>query len=175
MFKENNSPPSCFLEKLPLPLCMDIILIQEKTCTKCGITKPRTDFPKKFSKAEGKTHRVKPHCKECDYKRQRKRIEDYRIVNPEARPKRINGINIHKQNLQWVVEYKEASSCVDCGMLFKDKSCCCDFHHVDPTTKDFAVSEMIKHVGDLNLIKQEVAKCITLCANCHRLRHWKGT
>lgn len=44
-----------------------------------------------------------------------------------------------------------------------------DFHHLDPSTKE-------KPLADLWLAKKEVreaelAKCVLLCANCHRIHH----
>jgi len=32
---------------------------------------------------------------------------------------------------------------------------------------------MLKNGCNLEAIMKEVAKCIPLCANCHRLVHWK--
>jgi len=44
-----------------------------------------------------------------------------------------------------------------------------DFHHVNPETKEFTLSE---HWGDSReKIWAELDKCILLCANCHRLEH----
>jgi NAD-dependent dihydropyrimidine dehydrogenase PreA subunit len=44
-----------------------------------------------------------------------------------------------------------------------------DFHHKNPETKDFILSE---HWGDSReKIWAELDKCILLCANCHRLEH----
>jgi len=58
------------------------------------------------------------------------------------------------------------------------KCCCCDydrylgaleFHHVDPTQKDFELSNIKCYV--LETIQQELDKCILLCSNCHREVH----
>lgn len=43
-----------------------------------------------------------------------------------------------------------------------------DFHHVDKTTKSFAVSEKTLTVKK---IASEAQKCVLLCANCHRELH----
>jgi hypothetical protein len=48
-----------------------------------------------------------------------------------------------------------------------------DFHHLDPKTKVFAVSKLLRRTGDKIKILDEVAKCIPICANCHRRLHWK--
>ena len=44
-----------------------------------------------------------------------------------------------------------------------------EFHHVDPTQKDFGISRTLtKSVAKL---KEEVSKCILLCSNCHAEIH----
>jgi hypothetical protein len=44
-----------------------------------------------------------------------------------------------------------------------------DFHHLDPTQKDFSVGGLSVKAWD-KLVK-ELRKCIMLCGNCHRLFH----
>ncbi len=46
---------------------------------------------------------------------------------------------------------------------------CYDFHHVNPSEKEFTISENML-VG-LERFQKEISKCILLCANCHRLEH----
>ena len=60
------------------------------------------------------------------------------------------------------------SRCVDCLQVFPDV--CYDFHHLDPTTKESAVSNMTRRYN-LQKAIEEIKKCVLLCANCHRLRH----
>jgi 5-methylcytosine-specific restriction endonuclease McrA len=40
------------------------------------------------------------------------------------------------------------------------------FHHVDPSTKEFAISKK-GHTWSLEKMRAEVAKCALLCSNCH--------
>ncbi len=42
-----------------------------------------------------------------------------------------------------------------------------DFHHVDPSTKEFGVSNK-GMTRSWEKIKAELDKCILVCANCHR-------
>ena len=44
-----------------------------------------------------------------------------------------------------------------------------DFHHLDPSTKIDNVSCMCLGKRKDSIILAEIAKCILLCANCHRL------
>lgn len=45
-----------------------------------------------------------------------------------------------------------------------------DFHHTDPTQKDFDISRQLKS-PDIERYKDELDKCILLCSNCHREEH----
>jgi hypothetical protein len=51
-----------------------------------------------------------------------------------------------------------------------------DFHHTDPTTKDrtyHAISAIFRNCS-IQKAKEEAAKCILICANCHREIHAKN-
>ena len=45
-----------------------------------------------------------------------------------------------------------------------------EFHHLDPTQKDFGISNK-GYTRSWVKVKEEVDKCILLCANCHREVH----
>ena len=45
-----------------------------------------------------------------------------------------------------------------------------DFHHLDPTKKEFTLSQ-IRLCRMNDKIKEELDKCLLLCANCHREVH----
>jgi predicted HNH restriction endonuclease len=45
-----------------------------------------------------------------------------------------------------------------------------DFHHKNPTEKDFNVSKK-GHCRSWERVKKEIEKCSLLCANCHREIH----
>jgi hypothetical protein len=45
-----------------------------------------------------------------------------------------------------------------------------EFHHLDPSEKDFSPSQCKLTKFD-NRIKKELDKCVLLCANCHREEH----
>lgn len=44
-----------------------------------------------------------------------------------------------------------------------------EFHHLDPTQKDFGISKNLSK--DFDILKQEVNKCILVCSNCHAEIH----
>lgn len=71
--------------------------------------------------------------------------------------------------LTFLWEYKKQKSCFDCGMSFKERPECCDFHHSDPSKKDGSIRSFVCYSKKRAL--QEIDKCIPLCSNCHRTRH----
>ena len=43
------------------------------------------------------------------------------------------------------------------------------WHHIDPTTKRYGISSM-RHFAEATILT-ELAKCVFICAKCHRNRH----
>lgn len=80
--------------------------------------------------------------------------------------------NDHSRNK--MAEYKRKAvehlgdRCCDCGVSYGDHIY--DFHHLDPSTKDFKLSQLRSHT--LETIRAELDKCVLLCSNCHRDRHY---
>jgi 5-methylcytosine-specific restriction endonuclease McrA len=65
------------------------------------------------------------------------------------------------------VEYK-GGRCQVCGY---DRCIeALEFHHLDPAQKDFGISHK-GYTRSWEKVKEEVDKCILLCANCHREFH----
>ena len=62
------------------------------------------------------------------------------------------------------VEYK-GGACICCG--YHQHVGVLDFHHIDPTTKEFGISGK-GMTRSWEKIKTELDKCILVCANCHR-------
>ena len=70
-------------------------------------------------------------------------------------------------------EFKSFKRTLKCSRCPEDHIACLDFHHLDPTTKEKSVSKVAKD-WSLERLKKEVAKCIVLCANCHRKEHYNN-
>ena len=64
------------------------------------------------------------------------------------------------------VEYK-GGKCVICG--YNRCSSALDFHHIDPSSKDFVISQYSNRSWDI--VVNELDKCILVCSNCHREIH----
>lgn len=116
-------------------------------CKYCKKEKPQEDF-KKCSVVNGVTYyRLK--CSTCKQATQRERIKKCR--------KRFE-------------DYKKTLACQDCNSIdFR----VFEFHHLDPKEKEHDVANLTGTGASLEKIKKELAKCVVLCANCHRIRHYK--
>lgn len=84
-----------------------------------------------------------------------------------ASEKAAHNRNRMERRKAWILEYKKTHSC-KCG---ESHPACIDFHHRNPKDKKFEISDNTKG-RSLKTLKEEVAKCIVLCANCHRKLHW---
>ena len=77
--------------------------------------------------------------------------------------------NKYIKDRQWFDEFRLAQKCAVCG--FNDPDCL-DFHHVNQNgTREKPISSMLCY--SKKKIMMEMAKCIILCANCHRKEHVK--
>lgn len=65
----------------------------------------------------------------------------------------------------WIHSYKEDNPCVDCGQYYK--YWIMQFDHTG-SDKFRSVSKMKTYA--INRIKEEIAKCDLVCANCHANR-----
>jgi hypothetical protein len=65
------------------------------------------------------------------------------------------------------VEYK-GSCCQECGYNRCFEAL--EFHHLDPTQKDFGISQK-GYSRSWEKVKNEIEKCVLLCANCQREFH----
>lgn len=63
---------------------------------------------------------------------------------------------------------KAGKSCIKCG---ESHMACLDFHHRDPSTKDFQITEGVFRYA-IEKVLAETEKCDILCANCHRKHHY---
>jgi len=68
---------------------------------------------------------------------------------------------------KWFKQYKRNFECEKCG---ETHPACLDFHHTGE--KKSGVAELVSRKNtSKKRIKEEIEKCIVLCANCHRKEH----
>lgn len=68
----------------------------------------------------------------------------------------------------WVNERKRERGCADCG---ETDPACLDCHHRSDADKTMEITEMVTYGHSKANLREEMAKCVVLCANCHRKRH----
>ena len=72
-----------------------------------------------------------------------------------------------QQKLEWH-SFKQSLKCTKCGFAHP---AALDFHHEDPTEKEYNVHRLIAN-GQFAKAYEEIKKCIVLCSNCHRIHHY---
>jgi hypothetical protein len=75
-----------------------------------------------------------------------------------------------KDLTEWMRELKKSLCCEDCG---ESTWYCLDFHHLDPSKKDIALARVTRQGWGKSRILEEIAKCVVICSNCHRKRHFR--
>lgn len=118
--------------------------METKICITCKEEKPLSDFYKQKGRKNGSSK-----CKICHNNYCTQRWVD----------KKIEAIN-----------YK-GSKCNDCSVSYPDSPYVIfDFHHLDPSEKDVNWDRL--RLRSWDKITQELDKCVLLCSNCHRIRHY---
>lgn len=64
----------------------------------------------------------------------------------------------------WLTNYKTTNGCSQCS---ENDWRCLDFHH-NKGSKSFNIGDAGRAGKSIETIQSEIAKCIILCANCHR-------
>ena len=80
------------------------------------------------------------------------------------RPHGLRGDVIKKKKI--VREYKMSKGCSVCG--YNEASEALDLDHIDRADKEFNLAKA--HLYSYDRIQKELAKCVVLCANCHRIK-----
>ena len=95
-------------------------------------------------------------------RKERESQRRWRTHNPEKA--RLKSTTFSRQRRAWLNSLKEGKPCSDCGGYFP--TCCLDWHHLGRKTMQIGASSCRAKEKLLN----EIARCVLLCANCHRIR-----
>lgn len=127
-------------------------------CKRCGQLKDVSHFNKVSNRKRG----YHVWCKEClkEYDHNRHLAQHDKIMNQKYKRRHL----IHT----WLIENKKNLYCVKCG---ENDPCCLEFHHLNPSEKEFNISDAIKNGYSIKRIELEMKKCIVLCSNCHKKEH----
>jgi hypothetical protein len=118
-----------------------------KTCPYCSVTQPEENF-EVAAVIKGKTYR-RLKCRDC--KKETQAVRRAKLRN-------------------WFDSYKSTLKCERCGLADYRTL---EFHHEDMTKKDFNIADMVQKGFSIETMKKEISKCRVLCANCHRIEHYK--
>lgn len=108
--------------------------------------------------------RVTQRQREYDVKYRKDHPAMYKQSRKIYRERQLGLINT------WYEEYQKTMMCSVCG---DKREPVLDFHHTDPSTKVMEVKRLMRGHHPFEKLMEEVAKCIILCANCHRMHHWE--
>jgi len=84
----------------------------------------------------------------------------------EAKARRYIKVKTWRRNTKIKLVEGFGGACGLCGL--KDDPIIYDFHHVDPSKKEFSLAGKIRSIDSLI---EESNKCIMLCSHCHRKIH----
>jgi hypothetical protein len=95
-----------------------------------------------------------------------------RAWNHANRPQRRTYARTRVHKLKEALIHAAGGKCECCGLPFTGCSALFDFHHRDPSQKEFSLNNRTLNAYGIVRIRNEAKKCSLLCANCHRMVHW---
>jgi len=138
-----NFPKQDYIKPDPMSL--------DRKCVRCGLYKPAYEFfyiGKQKTQCEHRSSR----CKAC------------RKIYARERDKK------HRDEVKEFVRQVKNVPCADCHRRFPYYIM--QFHHLDPTTKEFDIYSGGGRTHSIKKLKAEIEKCVIICANCHLEREW---
>ncbi|ATI16609.1 hypothetical protein [Salmonella phage LVR16A] len=119
---------------------------ETKVCPDCSVEYPLTTeyFYANGTQASGRK-KWKAACKSCDLSRRKRKTEEV------------------------ILEVFPSLSCEVCG--YSKCKAALDFHHLDPSEKDFNLARITSTNMAKDKVIAELRKCVLLCSNCHREHH----
>jgi hypothetical protein len=133
-----------------------------KKCTICKKDLPQTvEF---FATRNDRKNLIyQSSCRKCH--------KEYRKIHYQNNKDKYikKAVKYKKEFLETFRHYKKSLNCNKCG---ENRYWVLDFHHLDPSKKDFEISSLVNKTSK-KLLDKELEKCIVLCANCHRDLHYQ--
>lgn len=132
------------------------------------IKEPRAGRSRKKSPEKNREAVAKFRLKNPELIKKRKQVYEQ---TPKAKEKRRGRArDLYLSNRLRAIEHA-GSKCIDCGGIFHHSAM--DFHHLNPKTKETAGGRGLDIDCSWPRILKELVKTILLCANCHRIRHYR--
>jgi hypothetical protein len=139
-------------------------------CTECKTTKDLNTL--NFYVVKGRLTKYDSICRDCRNKYHtalRKKEHDSDKQRVYRANQNIREKTKHRMLKVEAIKYK-GSVCTSCNLAYDGTNgMVFDFHHLDPSDKEHQIFKSKEKT--LNAQKQELDKCVLLCANCHRVTH----
>jgi len=131
--------------------------MKTQVCNHCGEEKSIEEFNWRW-----KLRRIRqPTCRDCQSKQKKKWYKKHGDKHRKQVYK--NRDRYRREGREFILEYLETHPCVDCG---ESDPAVLEFDHVRGKKKH-NISSMLKDAYSVSRIKEEIAKCVVRCANCH--------
>lgn len=131
----------------------------EKACGRCHAVKPIDEFSVKSFKQNKRSS----ECRDCHQGLRRSYY--VRFTRKEMDRARAN-----KTRIRLLIRTLKGT--MKCARCPEDHPATFHFHHLDPTKKEFTIGSAVEFGFGMERILREIAKCETLCANCHSKEHY---
>lgn len=124
-----------------------------KPCYRCGVA-PRT---------------INSYCHPCwsahmgEYRRSNHAYRERSNAQQRERLRRF------RAEARVIIHAAKAEPCAECGGTFHFAAM--QFDHVRGE-KRFVIGRFVQSEKSLDLLREEIAKCEVVCANCHAVRTW---
>ncbi len=148
-----------------LSVSLWICKMDTRICNHCGETKPVDEFNWRW-KSRGERQRT---CRSC----QNKQKSNWYLKNKETHKS-----NVYKNKLkkieaarEYIWNYLSTHPCQECG---ENDPSVLEFDHVKGKKKA-EVTKLMRDGYSIGAIQQEIAKCVVLCANCHKKKTYKDS
>jgi hypothetical protein len=152
--------------------------ITGKECLDCHKIKTLEAFSVNRNKRDG----LNLYCRDCNkirralsYDKSKEREKAYHYAYVERNRDRIREMSskrylIARTNRKQRIVDCLGGKCEICG--YQKCLASLEFHHKDPKTKEFCISEAFRRgMYDEDVIIEEARKCLLLCSNCHKELH----
>lgn len=132
-------------------------------CPTCNVIKPEIEFTT--------TRGHSMYCTVCRHGR-RKAKQRIANLNTVQRAYRRQQTHARRTRVQAIAKEVIANFRKNgCFLCAEAEPCCLAAHHTDPTTKEYSVAKLAGGEYNLQLLVNELSKCICLCHNCHVKLH----
>jgi len=115
-----------------------------RNCISCNEDFPATET---YFRPDSRSRKLRKMCRDCDI---------------------AYTMKYYTEKREYIDNIKKSSCCEVCG--YDDYRALC-FHHRDPDTKSFELSQGPNRTYEA--IDAEIDKCAILCSNCHEIHHYE--